>query len=353
MSRFFSKKYAALTPYTPGEQPRDQKYIKLNTNESPFPPSARVLEAVSTEAAKAQLYSDPECFALRGKIAEAYGVSPDCVIAVNGSDEVLNFAFMAFGDKGFAFPDISYGFYKVFADVNNVPYTAMPINADFTINLDDYIACGKSIVIPNPNAPTGILLSLSDIEKLAQTNPDSVVIIDEAYIDFGGVSAINLTKRYDNLLVTRTFSKSFSLAGARLGFAVGSSELIADLNTIRNSTNPYNVNRMTQAAGIAALEDMDYYMSNAQTVAENRAFALSELKARGFEATDSTANFIFVKAPFLSGGELYARLREKGILVRHWDSERISDYCRITIGTKQQMEALIAAIDELKEEITQ
>lgn len=351
MSRFFSEKYSALTPYVPGEQPRDQKFIKLNTNESPFPPSAKVLESIGAEAAKAQLYSDPECFELRKKLSEAYGVSPDSVIAVNGSDEVLNFAFMAFGDRGFAFPDISYGFYKVFADVNNVQYTEMPLNDDFAINLDDYCACGKSIVIPNPNAPTGILLSLRDIERLAQTNPDDVVIIDEAYIDFGGESAIELTKKYDNLLVTRTFSKSFSLAGARLGFAVGDPALIADLNTIRNSTNPYNVNRMTQAAGAAALEDMEYYKANARIIAENREFTVDELKKRGFDITDSKANFIFVRAPFLSGGELYSKLREKGILVRHWNSGRISDHCRITVGTKQQMEALLAAIDELKEEM--
>lgn len=348
MSRFFSQKYTSLVPYTPGEQPKDRKFVKLNTNESPFPPSAGVIRAASAEAEQLRLYSDPESTALIAKLAETYNVGTENVIAVNGSDEVLNFAFMAFGDRGFAFPDISYGFYKVIADVNNIEAQTVPLKDDFTINIEDYFNIGRSIVIPNPNAPTGILLTLDEIETIIVSNPDDVVVIDEAYIDFGGESAIELTKKYENLLVTRTYSKSFSLAGGRLGFGIGSKALINDLNTIRNSINPYNVNRMTQAAGIAALEDMDYYMRNAAIIAANRENTIEALRSKGFECTDSKANFIFCKPCFTSGSKLYERLREKGILVRHWNSERIADYCRITVGSAEQMELLIKAIEEIK-----
>ena len=354
MSRFFSSKYDALEAYTPGEQPRDLQYVKLNTNESPFPPSPGVIEAAAREAETLRLYSDPESAALTAAVAERYGVSPSQVLMTNGSDEILNFAFMAFGDArhGFVFPDITYGFYPVFAAVNAVPFREIPLRDDFTIDVRDYCAVGQNIVIANPNAPTGLLLSVAEIEEIVRTNPEHVVVIDEAYIDFGGESCVPLVAKYDNLLVTQTFSKSRSLAGARLGFGIGAPSLIQDLNTIKYSTNPYNVNRMTAAAGAAAIADDAYYRANARIIMENRAFTQTELQKRGFAVLDSAANFLFAKAPLADGETLYRRLKERGILIRHWNKLRIGDWCRITVGTRAQMEALLAAVDALMKEET-
>ncbi|MBQ2733446.1 MAG: histidinol-phosphate transaminase [Clostridia bacterium] len=347
MSRFFSRKFASLVPYTPGEQPRDKKYIKLNTNESPFPPSPAVLRAVFEEAGMLQLYSDPEASVLTAKLAEVYGTEKDRIIVTNGSDEVLDFAFNAFCDSEhpIVFPDITYGFYSVFAKKLGIPYEEIPLTEELRIDVNDYIGINKNIVIANPNAPTGIALPLSDIERIVVSNPDNVVIIDEAYVDFGGESAIKLTERYPNLLVVQTFSKSRSLAGARLGFAIGSRELINDLHTLRYSTNPYNVNRMTCAAGYAALTENGYYMQNAQTVIRTRGYCKAELEKRGFEVLDSKANFLFARSGAIGGKELYLALKERGILVRHFDKARIKDFCRITIGTAMEMKALIDSID--------
>ena len=354
MSRFFSSKYDALEAYTPGEQPRDLQYVKLNTNESPFPPSPGVIAAAARAAETLRLYSDPESAALTAAVAERYGVSPSQVLMTNGSDEILNFAFMAFGDArhGFAFPAITYGFYPVFAAVNAVPFREIPLRRDFTIDVRDYCGVGQNIVIANPNAPTGLLLSVAQIEEIVRTNPEHVVVIDEAYIDFGGESCVPLVAKYDNLLVTQTFSKSRSLAGARLGFGIGAPSLIQDLNTIKYSTNPYNVNRMTAAAGAAAIADDAYYRANARIIMENRAFTQTELQKRGFAVLDSAANFLFAKAPFADGETLYRRLKERGILIRHWNKPRIGDWCRITVGTRAQMEALLAAVDALMKEET-
>ena len=352
MSRFFSEKFASLTPYTPGEQPRERKFIKLNTNESPFPPSEKAIAAAAEAAENLQLYSDPTCKRLAEKVAERYEISPDEVILVNGSDEVLNFAFMAFCDKNHpaAFPDITYGFYEVFAELHNIPYEKIPLREDFSVGVEDYIGVHKTIFIANPNAPTGMTISPADVERILQSNPDNVVVIDEAYVDFGGESCVPLTRKYENLLVTQTFSKSRSLAGARLGFGIGSKALIADLHTIRYSTNPYNVNSMTLAAGYGVLCDEAYTQKNCQTVCENRAFAVAELKKLGFEMTDSKANFIFAKHPALDGGELYAKLKERGILVRHFEKPRIREYNRITVGTREQMQALVDAVRQILEE---
>ena len=348
MSRFFTDKFASLTPYTPGEQPRDMQYVKLNTNESPFPPSPAVAAAVAAECGKLQLYSDPESTALRGKLSEVYGVKPSQVIVSNGSDEVLNFAFMAYGDE-VVFPDISYGFYPVFATLNHIPYTQIPLKEDFSIDPRDYMGIGKTVVIANPNAPTGLCLPLGDIEAIVKSNPHNVVVIDEAYIDFGGESAIPLVSRYENLLVIQTFSKSRSMAGARLGFAIGSEQLIADLNTIRYSTNPYNVNRMTEFAGVAALRDNDYYMQNAKTIMKNRAWTKNALESLGFFVLDSKANFLFAKSDRIGGEELYKKLKARGVLVRHFTKERISAFNRITIGTMAQMQILIKNTQEILE----
>lgn len=349
MSKFLSEKFSALTPYTPGEQPQNRKYIKLNTNESPFPPSEKAVSFAAREAEKLQLYSDPECKALTEKLAETLGVSADEVLLTNGSDEILNFAFMAFCDDKTpaVFPDISYGFYPVFAELNRVPYVEIPLKDDFTIDVSDYCGTGKTVFIANPNAPTGIALSVNEIEEILKSNPDNIVVIDEAYVDFGAESCVGLIKKYGNLLVTQTFSKSRSMAGARLGFGVGNKELIRDLNTIKYSTNPYNVNRMTMAAGLGVLEDEEYTKNNCREIEETREFTESELKRLGFECLTSKANFIFARHPQKSGKMLYEKLKETGILIRHFDKERICEFNRITIGTKQQMQALIAALEEL------
>ena len=349
MSRFFTEKYASLTPYTPGEQPKDMKYVKLNTNESPFAPAPSVARAAAAECGKLQLYSDPESAGIRAKLAEIYGVTKDQVLVTNGSDEVLNFAFMAFADE-IAFPDITYGFYPVFAELNHIPYTEIPLKKDFSIDPDDYVNLKKTIVIANPNAPTGACLSLADIERIVAGNPDNVVIIDEAYVDFGGESAVKLVDKYENLLVTMTFSKSRSMAGARLGFGIGSEKLIADLNTIKYSTNPYNVNRMTEAAGIAALNDNAYYMANCQTIMANRAWTTARLRALGFTVLPSKANFVFAKSEQIDGETLYLELKRRGILIRHFTKERSKDFNRITIGTMEQMETLIGAIQDILKE---
>lgn len=353
MSCFFSEKYNALTPYTPGEQPKGQQYIKLNTNESPFPPSVAAQKLAAAEAARLELYSDPECRDLVAAVTEILGVAGDEIIFTNGSDEILNFAFMAFCDehRPAVFPDITYGFYPVFAELNRVPYTEIPLNPDFTINVGDYIGVGKTVFIANPNAPTGIALPLSDIESIVRSNPDNVVVIDEAYVDFGAESAVSLTRRYDNLLVTQTFSKSRSLAGARLGFGIGCPSLIRDLNTIKYSTNPYNVNRMTMAAGIGALTDRKYFADNCRAIEQTREWTSDELRALGFTVLDSKANFVFAAHGRISGKELYLKLKQNGILVRHFDLARLTDFNRITIGSMEQMRTLISTIKKILEDM--
>lgn len=352
MSRFFSQKYKALVPYTPGEQPRDMRYIKLNTNESPFPPSPKAQDFAAEAARSLQLYSDPECTVLTAKAAPLLGVSPDEILFTNGSDEILNFIFMAFCDAEHpaVFPDISYGFYPVFAKLNGVPFTQIPLKDDFSIDAADYLGLNQTIIIANPNAPTGLALPLDAIETIVKSNPDGIVVIDEAYVDFGAQSAVSLIHKYDNLLVTQTFSKSRSMAGARLGFGIGCKALIQDLNTIKYATNPYNVNRMTMAAGIGALEDDAYFRSNCQTIMDNRDWAIQALRQLGFTVTDSMTNFVFAKHPKLDGKELYLQLKRKGILVRHFDSPRLRDYNRITIGTLEQMQLLTQALKEILEE---
>ena len=353
MSRFFSKKYAELTPYTPGEQPKDVQYIKLNTNESPFPPSPNAQRMAAEAAANLHLYSDPECRDLVKKAAEVFGVAPDEILFTNGSDEILNFAFMAFCDDScpIAFPDISYGFYKVFAALNNVPYTQIPLREDFSIVPEDYFGLGKTVLIANPNAPTGLALTAQEIEQIIQANPDTVVIVDEAYVDFGAESVVPLIHKYDNLLVTGTFAKCRSLAGGRLGFGIGCRALIGDLNTIKYSTNPYNVNRMTMAAGVGVLMDEDYTRANCRTVMEVREWTTAQLKALGFETTDSKANFIFAKHPNADGKEIYLRLKKKGVLIRHFDTPRLCEYNRITVGSREQMEIFLKTLKEVLEEL--
>ena len=349
MSKYFSKKYSSLTPYTPGEQPKERKFIKLNTNESPFPPSPMAQRLARQAAGDLNLYSDPQCRDLIKVASEKMGIGEDKIIFTNGSDDILNFAFMAFCDKDTpaAFPDITYGFYPVFANLNGVPYTEIPLRDDFTVNVDDYIGINKTLFIANPNAPTGIALPLSDIERIVASNPDNIVVVDEAYVDFGGESAKCLIGKYPNLLVTGTFSKSRSLAGGRLGFGIASAELIRDLNTVRYSTNPYNINRMTAAAGIGALCDEEYFKKNCAAIMKTREWTKSELIRLGFTVTDSKTNFLFAAHPNTGGKEFYEKLRDAGILVRHFSLEKLEDYNRITVGSDEEMQEFIKAAEDI------
>ena len=351
MSRFLNEKYLSLEAYTPGEQTTDMKYIKLNTNESPYPPSEGVIEALdSEEIKKLNLYPDPTGNQLKSSIAELYGVKKENVFLSNGSDDILNFSFMAFCNDSTSpvkFPEISYGFYKVYADLYKVKYSQIPLNDDFSINIDDYMGNDATVVIANPNAPTGLALAIEDIEKIVSNNKDHIVLIDEAYVDFGAQSAVELTKKYKNLLVVCTYSKSRSMAGARLGFAIADSEIISDLEKIKYSTNPYNINRLTMTAGIAAIKDNDYYMDNCRRIIETREYTAEKLRLAGFELTDSRSNFLFARTPKMSGQELYSTLKQKGILVRHFSSPKISDYVRITVGTREQMDKLIDTIEDI------
>ena len=352
MSRFFSEKYASLKPYVPGEQPRDRRYIKLNTNESPFPPSPLAQKYAAQEAGQLELYSDPWCTALTEKASAMLGIEKEEILFTNGSDDALNFAFMAFCDSKTPaiFPDITYGFYKVFAELGSIPYREIPLKEDFTIDIADYCQAEGTVFIANPNAPTGLCLSLAQIETILQSNPDRVVVIDEAYIDFGGETAVPLIKKYDNLLVIQTFSKSRSMAGGRLGFLVGCKDLIADLNALKFSTNPFNVNRMTMGAGLGSLEDEAYFRSCVDRVIACRQWTRAQLDSLGMTTIDSDTNFVFTRHDTVPGKVFYTKLREKGILIRHFDTPRLRDYIRVTIGDEEQMAAFITAMKEILEE---
>ena len=352
MSRYFSEKYIDLEPYVPGELPKNKREIKLNTNENPYPPLQEVTDAVAEESRKLNLYSDPDSRDLRRALADNLEVPEDYLIVTNGSDEILNFAFMAFCDDHIPaiFPDVTYGFYPVFAQINRLPYREIPLKDDLTIDISKFFQVAGTLFIANPNAPTGIALKKSEIEQILQNNTYNVVVVDEAYVDFGAESCLPLVETYDNLLVTRTFSKSRSLAGARLGVGIAQPELIADLNAVRNSTNPYNVNRLTAAAGIACLKHDDYNMENCRKIIETRTWSERALKDLGFEMTTSRTNFLFARHPDIPGEDLYKRLKDRGILIRHFKGERVCDYNRITIGTPEQMEKLVEAVKEILEE---
>lgn len=349
MSRFFSHRLSALKPYVPGEQPRERKYLKLNTNESPFPPSETAVRMAKSALSVLMLYPDPTQAALRTEMADALGIKAEQVIMTNGSDEALNFAFAAFCDDTVSavFPDITYGFYRVFAEFNQVPYREIPLTDDFRLKISDYLNTGATVFIANPNAPTGIALNIREIEQLVSSNRNNIVVIDEAYVDFGAESAVGLINKYDNLVVIGTFSKSRSMAGARLGYAAASTELIADLERIRYSTNPYNVNSTTFAAGIGVLKDADTFKDNCKRIIEAREWTRINLASLGFKMTDSSANFLFAEHDDISGEELYKSLKERGVLIRHFNDERIKNHNRITIGNMEQMQVLIDNISDI------
>ncbi len=348
-SPYLSKKYSSLKAYVPGEQPKDKRYIKLNTNESPYPPSEGVREVLNAQnAARLPLYPDPEATALRSALAESFGVGIENVAVSNGSDDVLNFVFMAYGaDRKAVFPDLTYGFYSVFCELHGIDYEKIPLKDDFTVDPDEYIGGKRLVVIANPNAPTGLALPKSEIERIVTGSPDSVVLIDEAYVDFGGESAVPLTKKYKNLIVVGTFSKSRSLAGARLGYAVADESLIADLTLLKYSTNPYDIDYITQLVGAAAVADATYYKENCRRIIETRTAFTEALEALGFEVLPSKTNFVLAKHPTVEGKLIFDKLRDAGILVRRFDNERIKDYNRITVGTREDMKTVADAISKI------
>ena len=351
MSRFLNSRYQQLEAYTPGEQPRDMVYIKLNTNESPYPPAPEVVAAMTAQQVEnLRLYSDPTGLGLKKKLAGLYGLEAENVFLSNGSDDILNFAFMAFADdRGAAFADITYGFYPVYGQLHGVKVDIIPLEEDFSLDYRKYCGRNQMIVIANPNAPTGMEIPQWQIEEILKTNPDSVVVIDEAYVEFGGTSCYQMIKTYENLLVVRTYSKSRSMAGARLGYAFGSAALIEDLEKLKFSTNPYNVNRLTLLLGEVTVDADAYYQQTSLKIQKTRQWTVEALEAMGCTVLPSTANFIFAKHPSISGIDVYSGLRARGVLVRHFTKERIKDFVRITIGTQEQMERLVQCLAEMTE----
>ncbi len=333
-----------VVPYVPGEQPKFSNIIKLNTNENPYPPSPKVKEALERQnPADLRLYPDPTCEELVSAIAAYYGLQPEQVFVGVGSDDVLAMIFMTCfnSEKPILFPDITYSFYDVWADMLRIPYTQIPLDENFAIRKEDYYRENGGIVFPNPNAPTGVEMAQADIEDIVRHNPDSIVIVDEAYVDFGAESALPLIEKYDNVLVMQTFSKSRSLAGMRIGFAMGNPKLISYINDVKYSFNSYTMDRTALAAGKAAIEDKAYFDETVKKVIDVREWTKKELKRLGFVFGDSKANFIFAGHPEYPAAELFAALREEHIIVRYFNKPRISNFLRITVGTREEMQKLI------------
>ncbi|HOQ06519.1 MAG TPA: histidinol-phosphate transaminase [Clostridiales bacterium] len=349
MGRYWSRLARKLEPYVPGEQPGDGSYIKLNTNENPYGPSPKVLDAVRRAAGEnLRLYPDPTCDAFISAVAERYGVKKDQVFAGNGSDEVLAFSFMAFfdPDRTIVFPEITYSFYPVYAQLFGLDYATVPLDPGFNIR-PELMKSSGGVVIANPNAPTGRALPLSAIRSILDGNPEAVVIVDEAYVDFGGESAVGLINEYPNLLVIHTFSKSRALAGMRIGLAFGDSGLIRAIERIKNSFNSYTMDRLALTAGIAALEDEEYYRDVIGRIIKTREWFTAELRKRGFSVPDSSANFVFASHSRVHAGELYHRLRENRILVRYFKKPQIDNHLRITIGTDEEMRTVVEVLDRI------
>ena len=344
---YWSPVVRGLVPYVPGEQPKVANLVKLNTNENPYPPSPKVLEAMHAAINDSlRLYPDPDASALKKAIADYYAVDSSQVFVGNGSDEVLAHVFLAFFKQAqpILFPDISYSFYKVYCGLYEIEYRTIPLNAQFQIDVVDYHHLNGGIIFPNPNAPTGCLLSLTAIESLLQANPDSVVVVDEAYIDFGGKTAISLVNQYPQLLVTQTLSKSRSLAGLRVGLAVGQAHLIEALERVKNSFNSYPMDKLAIAGGVAAFEDKAYFQQTCQAIIDSRELLAQQLKDLGFEVLPSAANFVFARHPHKEAVQIAAALREKAIIVRHFKLPRIEQFLRITIGTETENHALVEAL---------
>lgn len=351
---YFSKLVESICPYVAGEQPQDKKYIKINTNENPYPPSKEVEKIIkSYDYSSLRLYPDPDSNVLAESLSKIYNVGKENIFLGNGSDEVLAMCFPAFFDPNdlpVAFADITYSFYKVWANMYKINTHVIPLNENFEIDANDYINLGnkvKGIIITNPNAPTGIILDKQDLISIIKANKDKVVIVDEAYVDFANYSMAEYIKEFDNLLVVRTFSKSYSLAGIRCGFALGNAKLISALNTIKNSINSYTVNRLTQSVAKAAIEDREYFESTINKIVQTREWTVTKLKELGFYVLPSSSNFVFAKHIECKGKDLYLNLKKKGVLVRHFDLDRIRDYLRITIGTQEEMEKLIETLIEI------
>lgn len=356
MSRFWSAVVHGLTPYVPGEQPKLDNLVKLNTNEHPYGPSPKALEAIRAATSDAlRLYPDPNADALKAALAQRHGLQPNQIFVGNGSDEVLAHAFMALlkHDQALWFPDITYSFYPVYCGLYQVPHRKVALTDTFEINVDDYLPRGDeragAIIFPNPNAPTGRLLTLAEVERIVAGNPDAVVLVDEAYVDFGGESAIALVDRYPNLLVVHTFSKSRSLAGLRVGFAAGQPDLIEALERVKNSFNSYPLDRLAMAGAVASVEDEAHFQDSCRKVMATREQLVADMAALGFEVLPSGANFIFARHPQHDGAALTAALRERAIIVRHFKQPRIDQFLRITIGTDAQCQALVQALREILE----
>lgn len=352
MSKFLCEKYSNLEPYVPGEQPKDREYIKLNANETSMQPSPKVLEILkSSRMEKLGFYADPDAIEFRSAIAERYDVNVDQVFAGNGSDEVLGLIFLAFFDEKskIAYPDITYGFYKVFAKSFGIDGKQIPLKEDFTVDVDAFIQSGRHIILANPNAPTGFILPVSEIERMVKSDPNRLVVIDEAYIDYdkNNHSCIPLIKKYKNLIVVHTMSKSKNLAGAHLGYCIGDESLIEDLNGIKFAFNPFSLNDISVAIGAAAIRDREYYDKCVNEIIENREYLKRELRNLGFEVLDSKTNFIFVTHPEINAAVYNKMLRENGILARYYNAPRIDNYLRITIGTREEMEAVVEATKKI------
>lgn len=350
MSRFFSKRYNDLKMYMLEEQIQQKKTIELNTNESPYPASSFVYRSIDQfEVDSLRKYSDPDAKKLVKAIAENFGVNENQVAVGNGSDEILAFSFMAFQnqEKKFYFPKVSYEFYSVYSDVFGVNKIEIPLSDDLSIKPEDYFNLDGTIVIANPNTPTGIALTAAEIEEIVRTNKNNLVIVDEAFVDFGAESCVPLVDKFDNLLVIQTFSKSRNLAGARVGFAVANAEIIADLNRIKSSFNPYNINTLSIIAGTAAMKDKDYFKKCVNEIKKTRERFSKEMEALGFIVMDSKANFILMKSNTLTGEDYYKALRDKNILVRHYEDPQMKDYVRVTIGLPEQMDSLVKATKDI------
>ncbi|WP_110948487.1 histidinol-phosphate transaminase [Pseudomonas bohemica] len=350
MSKFWSPFVRDLVPYVPGEQPKLSKLVKLNTNENPYGPSPKAIEAMRAAVNDdLRLYPDPNSDLLKQSVARYYGVEANRVFLGNGSDEVLAHAYHAFflQEKPLLFPDISYSFYPVYCGLYGVEYEAVPLDEQFRIRVEDYARPNGGIIFPNPNAPTGCLMALDAVEQILKANPDSVVIVDEAYVDFGGQTAIGLVDRYPNLLVTQTLSKSRSLAGLRVGLAVGHPDLIEALERVKNSFNSYPLDRMAIVGAAAAFDDREYFEKTCNLVIASREKLVEQLQGKGFEVLPSAANFIFARHPKHDAAGLAAKVREQGVIVRHFKQDRIAQFLRITVGTPEQNQALIEALGEL------